>query len=194
MISAVVLAAGASTRMGQHKLLLTLGGEALVRRTAREVLEAGFEDVLVVAGHDHERVVAALEGLPVRCAINPDYRTGMGSSFRTAVAALGESSAAMFALADQPLVTSAEYRQLLDAHRAAPDGIVSVRYGDVTAPPHLFARRYFPELAVLEHGARPVLQRHAADTVILRFRPELLLDVDTPADYERARELLERGR
>jgi molybdenum cofactor cytidylyltransferase len=194
MISAVVLAAGASTRMGQHKLLLTLGGEPLVRRTAREVLEAGFEDVLVVAGHDHERVIAALGGLPVRCAINPDYGTGMGSSFRTAVAALGESSAAMFALADQPLVTSAEYRQLLDAHRAAPDGIVSVRYGDVTAPPHLFARRYFPELAVLEHGARPVLQRHAADTVILRFRPELLLDVDTPADYERARELLERGR
>jgi molybdenum cofactor cytidylyltransferase len=194
MISAVVLAAGASTRMGEHKLLLPLGGEPLVRRVARQVLEAGFDDVVVVAGHDHERVAAALEGLPVRCAINPDYATGMGSSFRTAVAALGESAAAMFALADQPLVTSAEYRRLLDAHRAAPEGIVSVRYGDVTAPPHLFGRRYFPELAALEHGARPVLQRHAADTVILHFPPELLLDVDTPDDYQRAKALLDRGR
>jgi molybdenum cofactor cytidylyltransferase len=194
MISGVVLAAGASSRMGEHKLLLPLGGEPLVRRVAREVVDAGFDDVLVVAGHDHERVIAALEGLPVRHVINPDYATGMGSSFRTAVATLGESDAAMFALADQPLVTSADYRRLLDAHHAAPGGIVSVRYGDVMAPPHLFARRFFPELAVLEHGARPVLLRHAADTVILHFPPERLLDVDTPADYERAKALLDRGR
>jgi molybdenum cofactor cytidylyltransferase len=180
--------------MGEQKLLLPLGGEPLVRRVAREVLDAGFDEVLVVAGHEHERVVQALEGLPVRHAVNPDYATGMGSSFRTAVEALGDADAAMFALADQPLVTSADYRRLLEAHRAAPDGIVSVRYGDVTAPPHLFARRFFPELAVLEHGARPVLQRHAGDTVVLHFPPERLLDVDTPEDYERARALFDRGR
>jgi len=194
MISGVVLAAGASSRMGQHKLLLPLGGEPLVRRVAREVLDAGFDDVLVVAGHEHERVIAALEGLPVRHAINPDYATGMGSSFRTAVGALGDSDAAMFALADQPLLTAADYRRLLDAYRAAPGGIVSVRYGEVTAPPHLFGRRFFPELAVLEHGARPVLQRHAAGTTVLHLSPELLLDVDTPDDYERAKLLVDRTR
>jgi molybdenum cofactor cytidylyltransferase len=183
MISAVVLAAGASIRMGRQKLLLPLAGEPLVRRTVRQVTEAGFDDVLVIVGCEHERIVAALDGLAFRHALNPDYETGMGSSFRVAIAALPDSAGAMFALADH-------YRQLLDAARHDSPGIIKVQYGDVTAPPHLFDRRFFPELACLEQGARPVLQRHADSTRILRFAPELLLDVDTPEDYERARALL----
>lgn len=180
--------------MGRHKLLLNLGGEPLVRRVARQILDAGFDDVLVVVGHEHEVVVTALGDLPVRHVVNTDYASGMGSSFRTAVGALPESTAAMFALADQPLLTSAEYRRLLDAHRDDPSGIVSVKYGDVTAPPHLFARRFFPELAELEHGARPVLQRHADAKTVLQLPPDLLLDIDTPDDYERAKALFDRVR
>jgi molybdenum cofactor cytidylyltransferase len=194
MTSAVVLAAGASSRMGTHKLLLPLGGQPLVRRVVREVAQAGFDDVLVVVGHEHETVLRALEGLDIRHAVNPDYATGMGSSFRVAIEALSASDAAMFALADQPLLTADDYQRLLDAYRERLRGIVSVRYGDVTAPPHLFDREFFPELARLEHGARPVLQRHADATTILRFAPELLLDVDTPEDYERARALVSAGR
>ena len=190
MITAVVLAAGRSTRMGTHKLLLPLGGEALVRRTVRQVSAAGFDDVLVVVGHEHERVLASLRDLDVRHAINAQYATGMGSSFRVAVESMPESEAAMFALADQPLLGAADYRRLLDACRTQAAGIISVRYDDVTAPPHLFDRRYFPELAVLEHGARPVLQRHQDDRHVLHFSPELLLDIDTPEDYERAKALV----
>ena len=190
MITAVVLAAGRSTRMGTHKLLLPLGGEALVRRTVRQVSAAGFDDVLVIVGHEHERVLASLRDLDVRHAINAQYATGMGSSFRVAVESMPESEAAMFALADQPLLGAADYRRLLDACRTQAAGIISVRYDDVTAPPHLFDRRYFPELAVLEHGARPVLQRHQDDRHILHFSPELLLDIDTPEDYERAKALV----
>ena len=193
-VSGVVLAAGASSRMGQHKLLLTLGGEPLVRRVAGQILDAGFDDVLVIAGHAHAAIIEAVDGLPVRHVVNADYASGMGSSFRTAIGALPDSTAAMFALADQPLLTSREYRRLLDAHRDDPAGIVSVRYGEVTAPPHLFARRFFPELAELEHGARPVLKRHADATLVLQLPPELLLDIDTPDDYERARALFDRGR
>jgi molybdenum cofactor cytidylyltransferase len=126
--------------------------------------------------------------------VNADYATGMGSSFRAAVNALGDSQAAMFALADQPFVTSDHYRQLLDTYRAHPSGIVSVKYGDVTAPPHLFDREFYPELAVLEHGARPVLQRHRDRTVVLQFPEDLLLDIDTPEDYERAQARVSRDR
>lgn len=193
MISAVVLAAGASTRMGSHKLLLPLAGEPLVRRVARQVKEAGFDDVLVVAGHEHEQVIRALDGLDVRHTVNASYETGMGSSFRTAIEALPDSAAAMFALADQPLLAAADYRELLDTYCAHGRGIVSVRYGGVTAPPHLFDRAYFPELSRLEQGARPVLQRHADATTILHFAPDLLLDVDTPEDYARAKAILGAG-
>jgi molybdenum cofactor cytidylyltransferase len=186
VISAVVFAAGTSTRMGSPKLLLPLGGEPIVRRTVRQVSEAGFDDVLVVLGCEHSRILDALEGLSVRNTINRDYETGMGSSFRAAVLDLQDSAASMFALADQPFVTSAHYRQLLETYHRQLSGIVCVRYGDVTAPPHLFDKEFFPELAKLEHGAKPVLQRHRDQTTVLEFPPELLLDVDTPEDYEAA--------
>jgi molybdenum cofactor cytidylyltransferase len=194
MISAVVLAAGASTRMGAQKLLLPFGNEPLIRRAVRHVCDAGFDDVLVVLGSDHETTAAALDGLPVRRALNLNFSSGMGSSFRTAVEHLADSTAAMFALADQPFVTAKEYRSVLDTYRTNASPIVSVRYGDVMAPPHLFEREFFPELAQLQHGARSVLQRHADRTVVLHFPADLLVDVDTPEDYELAKERLSSWR
>ena len=73
MVSAVVLAAGASTRMGQQKLLLPLEGDTLVRRVVNQVAGAGFDDVLVVVGSEFEQVLLALKGLPVRHAVNADF-------------------------------------------------------------------------------------------------------------------------
>jgi len=179
--------------MGVQKLLLPLADEPIVRCTVRHVCDAGFDDVLVVVGNAWEKVLAALQGLPVRHAVNAEFETGMGSSFRTAVEHLDDSAAAMFALADQPFVTAGEYRAILDTYRQHAPGIVSVRYGTVMAPPHLFTREFFPELAQLQHGARSVLERHRDRTTVLQFPPELLLDIDTPEDYERARSRLASG-
>jgi molybdenum cofactor cytidylyltransferase len=194
MVSAVVLAAGASTRMGAQKLLLPLGGEPLVRRTVRQVCDAGFDDVLVVVGSDWENTLVALDGLPIRHAVNAEYASGMGSSFRTAIEHLLESDAVMFALADQPFVTTNEYRTVLDTYRRQAPAIVSVRYGDVMAPPHLFQKEFFPELAQLQHGARSLLQKYHERTTVLHFGADLLMDIDTPEDYELARSRLASGR
>jgi molybdenum cofactor cytidylyltransferase len=194
MISAVVLAAGASTRMGQPKLLLPLAGQPMLRRVVGEVAASGFDEILVILGHEHERMRAALEGLNVRHAVNLDYATGMGSSFRTAIEHLPASEAAMFALADQPFVTSAEFRAVLDAYRETRPAIVCARFGEVTAPPHVFDRSLFEELSQLEHGARPVLQRHRDRSIVLTFSADLLMDVDTPEDYQRANSRASAGR
>jgi molybdenum cofactor cytidylyltransferase len=194
MITGVILAAGAATRMGTNKLLLPLGDEPIIRRTVRQVAESGVDEVLVVVGSEHERVLTALDGLPCRHAVNADYATGMGSSFRIAVGELVESAAAMFALADQPFVAASDYRRLLDAFRERGQGIVCARYGEVTAPPHVFDREFFPELGVLEHGARPVLQRHRDRTRVVELPPDLLLDIDTPDDYERAKRFVSGAR
>jgi molybdenum cofactor cytidylyltransferase len=83
---------------------------------------------------------------------------------------------------------------VLDAYRQHGSAIVSVRYGEVMAPPHLFEREFFPELAALQHGARSVLLRHTDRTLVLKFPPELLVDVDTPEDYDRAKSRLSSGR
>ena len=147
-----------------------------------------------MVGSGHEATLAALEGLPVRHAINSQFASGMGSSFRTAVEHLADSAAAMFALADQPFVTANEYLTLLDAYRQHTPPIVSVRYGEVMAPPHLFEREFFPELAQLTHGARSVLLRHAEHTTVVRLPADLLVDIDTPEDYELAKSRLSSGR
>ena len=194
MVSAVILAAGASTRMGTQKLLLPLGGEPLVRRTVRHVCDAGFDDVLVVVGSDWENTLASLDGLPIRHAVNAEYAIGMGSSFRTAIEQLPGSDAAMFALADQPFVTTNEYRTVLETYRQQAPAIVSVRYGDVMAPPHLFQKEFFPELAQLQHGARSLLEKHRERTIVLHFGADLLMDIDTLDDYELAKSRLSSGR
>jgi molybdenum cofactor cytidylyltransferase len=175
--------------MGTQKLLLPFGNEPLVRRIARQICDVGFDDVLVVVGHAYKEVIAALEGLPLRHALNANYAAGMGTSFRTAIENL-DADAAFFALADQPLLSTTDYRMLLDTYRQESPAIICVHYGDVIAPPHLFTREFFPELASLEEGARPLLQRNAARTRVLAFSPDLLLDVDTPEDYELARSRL----
>ena len=194
MVSAVILAAGASARMGTQKLLLPLGGEPLVRRTVRHVCDAGFDDVLVVVGSDWENTLASLDGLPIRHAVNAEYASGMGSSFRTAIEHLPGSDAAMFALADQPFVTTNEYRTVLETYRQQAPAIVSVRYGDVMAPPHLFQKEFFPELAQLQHGARSLLEKHRERTIVLHFGADLLMDIDTLDDYELAKSRLSSGR
>lgn len=196
MIAAVVLAAGSSTRMGGvPKLLLPFGGEPLLARTVRQVAESGFDEVLVVVGHEHEQVQRALDGLPVRVVVNQAFASGMGSSFRAAVEAFDpQTDAAMFALGDQPFVTTDAYRLMLDTFRRIAPAIVCARYGGVTAPPHIFARELFPELAALHHGARDLLARHRDRTHLLQLSPDLLMDVDTPDDYERAKARLSAGR
>jgi molybdenum cofactor cytidylyltransferase len=193
-VSAVVLAAGGSTRMGVQKLLLPLGQEPLVRRTVRQVCDAGFDEVLVVLGYEHEKTLAALDGLPIRHAVNAHYESGMGSSFRTAIEHLPDTEAVMFVLADQPFVTATDYRMVLDTYRQQAPDIISVRYGEVMAPPHLFRREFFPELAQLQHGARSLLERHRDRATVLHFPADLLMDIDTPEDYELAKSRLSSGR
>ncbi len=195
-ITAVVLAAGASSRMGSHKLLLELGAEALVRRTVRQVLQAAPDDVLVVLGRDPQGVRAALDGLPVHFAENPDYRAGLGSSFRAAVGYLESvAAAAMFVLADMPFVPPEVYRRVLETYRSQRPAVVAVRYGSdalgwVNAPPHVFDRALFPELRALEHGAKPVLERHRQNTITIDAPAEGLFDVDTPEQLAQARSRL----
>lgn len=96
----------------------------------------------------------------------------------------------MFALADQPFVRPEDYRALLHTWRLQKPLIVGSRFGEVTAPPHLFARPLYPELAALQHGARDLLKRHASAMVVLHFPADRLLDIDTPEDYERAKDRL----
>ncbi len=174
--------------MGDHKLLLELAGEPIVRRSVNQLLEAGFSSVTVVLGREPERVKAALKDLPCELALNPDYLSGMESSFRAAIDSFSSAvTAALFTLADQVFLSSLEYQKLLEVFEREHPLIAASRFGEVIAPPHIFSGELFPILGLPGRGAKPLIQANLERTRFVNHAPELLFDVDTPQDYAQAK-------
>jgi molybdenum cofactor cytidylyltransferase len=123
-VSAVVLAAGLSSRMGgPHKLLLDVGGEPMLRRVVRSVLGLNPAEVVVVTGYRADDVKASLDGLPVRFVHNPDFADGQPGSVLAGVRALTVFCHAMIiVLGDQPLLTPPALSRLIEAYATAPTG------------------------------------------------------------------------
>jgi molybdenum cofactor cytidylyltransferase len=188
--SAVVLAAGLSRRMGPaNKLLLPLDGEPLVRRAVGRVLGAGLVEVVVVLGHAADEVGLALAGLEARCVLNADFASGQVSSVRTGLGALREPvDAVMICLGDQPLLTSADLRAVLDAYGARPHGSILVPFrGDRRGNPVLIDAPSARE--TLERGTnfgcRHFIDQHPER--VYRWQApsdHFVRDVDEPADYQ----------
>ena len=144
---AVILAAGASTRMGSPKQLLDVGGRPLVARAAEAALASCAWPVVVVLGAHADRIRPALARLPVLAVDNPAWTEGMASSIRAGMAALGQFSrsldGAVLALCDQPAFSAGGDRRARRPHRATGRGIAAARYGGRHGAPALFLRAHF---------------------------------------------------
>lgn len=195
-VAGILLAAGAGTRMGMNKMLLTLQGETLLRRAARCALAGGLEPVLAVLGHEAERAGAELEGLGCRAVLNPEYAKGMNTSLSAGVEAVPpEVEAAVVLLADMPFVDAVLVREVVARHRETGARLVTARYGEVAAPPTLYHRALFPELrgGEGEGRGREVVRRHRAEVLFVDRPASALADVDREDDLERARSRLADG-
>jgi 4-nitrophenyl phosphatase len=190
-VAAVVLAAGASTRLGQPKQLLDWGGVPLLARVTDVALSAGLTPVIVVLGSQAEAVRTALEGRPVQVVMNWRWQQGMSTSVQVGLAMLPpETEATVFLQCDQPLITADLLRALVARFEQTHAPIVHPTYADQRGTPALFARRLFPELATItgDEGGRGLIIRHARDVATVEITdPRILADIDTPADYERLR-------
>ncbi|HYK82311.1 MAG TPA: nucleotidyltransferase family protein [Gemmatimonadales bacterium] len=188
-VAGVLLAAGASRRMGRNKMLLALQGETLVRRAARRALAAGLAPVVVVLGHEADRVRAELADLPVEVAVNPAFTGPTSGSLHRGLERLAPTvEAVVVMLGDMVLVTAEMLAELVTAARQSGAPLVVSRYGDVTAPPLLFRRALFGELLAWsgEGCGKPVVQAHKGEALFVD-RPALVLaDVDTPQDFAAA--------
>ena len=191
MIAVIVLAAGASTRMGRQKLTLPLAdGRPLVRAAVEQVLAADLDDVVVVLGREAEAVASALRGLPIRTVVNPRYAEGQSTSLRAGLDALAQDTeAAVVALGDQPLPDPRMLRQLVEAFRTSGRPIVAPLYRDGRGNPVLFASSVFDELRRVEgdRGGRPVVARDPERVAEVPVDAPMPADIDTPEDYEAAR-------
>jgi molybdenum cofactor cytidylyltransferase len=185
-IAAVVLAAGRSTRMGgPNKLLAEIAGKPLVRIAVEQALASRARPVIVVTGHERERVQAALADLPVRFVQNPNYAQGLGTSLRAGIEAVpAEADGAIVCLGDMPQVDAGLIDRLIDAFDPEKGALVVVpTIEGMRGNPVLWSRRFFPDLMAIEGdvGARHLIGRYGEAVVEVPVSGKgALVDIDTP--------------
>ena len=185
-ISALVLAAGRSTRMGAvNKLLVPLDGRAMVRAVVDALEGSSVGPVVVVTGHESDRVGEALAGAHVRLVRNPEYRQGLSGSLRVGLAALPASAeGAVICLGDMPLVTSQHVDKLVAAFDPAEGREICVPvFEGKRGNPVLFARRFFDEMTAVrgDVGARHLIGEYEEYVCEVAIDDRaVLVDVDSP--------------
>jgi molybdenum cofactor cytidylyltransferase len=189
-IGGIVLASGLSKRFGsRNKLLMPVGGVAIVRRTVEAYLGAGLDPVVVVIGNDSQAVGAALSGLSVIRVENPDFREGQSRALVRGVRALPVAiSAAIIGVADQPFLTPTVIERLATSYREFRAHVVAPRYDGRRGNPVLFDRSLFPELMMVEgdQGGRGVLDQHQKEIVWVDVPDAHAgIDVNTEEDYRK---------
>ena len=199
MIYTIVLAAGESRRMGTQKLLLPFGSTNVIAHVVDQLMRSAVDKTLVVVGHEADKVVKALSGQAVTIVENPDYASGMLSSVRCGLRALGPQGqagpdAVLVALGDQPAITSQLVDYLIQAFIENSKGLVVPVFGGRRGHPLLFAAHYRHE--ILTHygdvGLRGLLHAHTDDVLELTAPTAVVLsDMDYPEEYRRELAALE---
>lgn len=188
-IAIIILAAGASTRMGKPKQLLEYKGRSLIQHTVEVAIASVCHPIIVVLGAYSDRIKLEISDLPVRAIENHQWQTGMGSSIRYGIQALMKISpsveAAILLLCDQPFVSVQTIHQLESVYRSTNHSIVASTYQNTIGVPALFDSRLFLELTRLTQaeGAKKVIQRHLNSVATVEF-PQGAIDIDTPDDYQ----------
>jgi molybdenum cofactor cytidylyltransferase len=188
-IAAVILAAGMSSRMGSNKLLADLEGKPLIRHAAEAAAASQADPVIVVTGRDADRVKAALHGLEVRFADNPDYSEGLSTSLRAGVSAVPASNdGALVMLGDMPGISPALVDRMIAGFDVTENRaiVVATRHGK-QGNPVLWARRFFPEIIAIQGdvGARNLIGLYDEMVCEIEAGDDApLIDIDTPQMLE----------
>lgn len=184
-----MLAAGASTRMGQSKQLLKIGDTPLLAYTTQQAL-ATSPNVLVVLGANAEEHEKVLKPLGVRSSVHSSWQKGIGSSIKTGVrdmlAWCPHLDGILIMVCDQPHVTSDHLRVLIKTFNENHGSIVASQYMGTKGVPAIFSNEHFYDLLGLDDnsGAKVVITRYPNEVITIDF-PEGAEDLDTPEDYDR---------
>lgn len=185
-VYAVILAAGASSRMGNPKQLLVWENHTLLEHAVSSVRSVFDERGVVVLGAHAETIRTSVDLDGIEVIVNPDWQEGIASSIRAGVRALPASaSAALILLCDQPLIGAEQIRMLLNAWQSEPSRIVAADYHNGAGVPALFPAEFFGQLLELEgdRGAKRLLMKF--ETSLLKIPlPEAGLDIDNAEDFE----------
>ena len=197
MISAIILAAGQSTRMGIPKLLLPLEGKSLLQHVIDNALLSKVGEVIVVLGAGAAALRREIKQVKVRIIENALYREGMSTSLKTGLQAVSpRAQAVIVLLADQPLVSHSTIDALIDKYLESGSLIVAPVYGGKRGNPVLFDRSLISELAAVtgDKGGREIIERHPDHLATVPFESTLIgSDIDTWDDLNQVYRLSQTG-
>ena len=189
-LTAVLLAAGGSSRMGHPKQLLRIENEALVTRMAGRLIDLETAGVTVVTGSASQAVNDQLSGLPLQIVHNPQWEKGMASSLAVGVKNLpAEIESVLIMLCDQWQVGLADLQQLVQVWRTDISSITAAFWHEdgrqVIGPPAIFPRTLFKQLTSLkgDRGARSVIEKHRERASLVAMK-NARFDLDEPTDLE----------
>jgi molybdenum cofactor cytidylyltransferase len=190
LITAVVLAAGRSTRMGRAKATLPLHGETFLTRIIRTFLTAGINDIVVVLGHDADAIAQTVQssGLSARVVINSNYDRGQLSSLLAGLEAADQADALLLTLVDVPLVSPSTVRAVIERYEMTKVAIVRPVKGHRHGHPIAIDRSLFPALRTASDatGAKPIVRANASIAGDVPVDDEgAFCDIDTMDDYRR---------
>jgi len=183
-VSAILLAAGKSSRMGKLKQLMPLGESTILEQTLDNLLGSKAAEVIVVLGYKAEEVMKRLSGKPIKVVVNPLYRKGMSTSIAAGLKFVdSQSQAVMLTLGDQPYVDSPTINRLIDAFSSDKKGIVIPTHQGQRGHPLIFAKKYQAQLYDLsgDIGGREIIKQHPEDVLEVPVDCEgIVIDIDTP--------------
>ncbi len=188
-ISAIVLAAGESRRMGRTKQLLPLEGKFLLQGALDSLQDSEVDDIVLVLGHEAERIRREVHAPRAKIVVNPDYPSGMTSSIRHGLAAVDKTADAFFiTLGDLPGIRPAVYNRMIkEFERVHPTkSIIIPVYHAQRGHPVLFSMKYREETLCLsgDVGLREILLKHPEDILPIEVDTDAILtDIDTPEQY-----------
>ena len=189
IISATILAAGGSSRMGdENKLLLPFNGGMVISQICHTVLNSGLKPVIVVTGFQHRAVEKVLPGSVDQITYNRHWESGMASSIYAGLSALPDNvDGNMIVLGDMPLIKERTLKQLMDQfHDYKGKRIVYPIFSDQQANPVIFPKKYFDEILLYkgDKGCKKILKQYPDDAVGISIdSDEVILDCDTKDDY-----------
>jgi molybdenum cofactor cytidylyltransferase len=189
-VSAVILAAGSSSRMGKAKQLLSLGKSTVLAQTLAHVQAAALQEIVVVLGASAEVIRRQLpSGQEIKIVVNQAYQQGIASSLQAGLSAVDPSSdAALIILGDQPFIRSQTLHRIVEEYRRWQAQIVIPVHQGKRGNPVLLDRSVFSEVMALEGdvGSRAIFANHLDGIVQVEVEDSgILLDLDDPADFER---------
>ena len=193
-VGLMILAAGASTRMGTPKQLLAYRGCSFVRHIIEVAIASLCQPIAVVLGANAERIKPEVSQFPVQIVENQLWEEGMSSSIRVGLKALlamnPNLEAVVILLCDQPFVSSQTIHRIVEAYRVTGKPIIASEYSGTLGVPALFNRTLFSALMALKstEGAKKLIKKHMHQAFSVPFS-EGAIDIDTPQDYEQLQTL-----